>query len=267
MKRLFILACVSLTIVACGEVTPGENDDMQAICGEAFVACGNQCVDPKSDPVFCGAASDCAGINAGTVCPVGSFCSAGRCAVGQPTPLPPNPAELCTNGSFESGTLTGWVVRDVAIPTYPIGVGGVGVNPYGFFDSRPSHGEFALLTGFDGAGPGVISAGQTIDLPSGTSAILTFDYRAAWDLQGFGATQPRSFSVAVSGAAGQPLAAETVLVAEANTLVVDTGVIQRSIDLSPFMGQTISIEFLWDVPEDHTGPSFFQLDNVDVVAQ
>lgn len=268
MKRLISLTCLSLALVGCGEIKSTDTgDDEQLVCGEGFLACGSQCIDPTRDPLFCGAQSDCAGVNAGAACPVGQLCVKGECS---PLEIPPDDTPLtveCSNCGFENGSLAGWVVRDIIDPTYPISAAGSGVDPYGFFASVPSQGSFALLTGFDGWGPGTISAAKTFDIPAGVSATVSFDYRAAWDLQGFGATQSRTFALTIKSPAGFPLQTETILVANPGMLMPDTGMIQRSVDLTAYAGQSITVEFVWDVPEDHTGPSFFQLDNVQILIQ
>ncbi|HBQ12264.1 MAG TPA: hypothetical protein DEF51_14305, partial [Myxococcales bacterium] len=48
-------------------------------CPSGQVDCGGRCVDPSTDPIFCGASGDCAGPNMGAVCASGEACSAGVC--------------------------------------------------------------------------------------------------------------------------------------------------------------------------------------------
>lgn len=48
-------------------------------CGAQLVACGAQCIDPKTSNAFCGATGDCKGNNAGTACPADKKCSQGAC--------------------------------------------------------------------------------------------------------------------------------------------------------------------------------------------
>jgi hypothetical protein len=55
-------------------------------CQTGLVQCGSTCVNPKNDPSFCGASSDCAGANAGTVCGQGEACVNGACVL----ECPPN---------------------------------------------------------------------------------------------------------------------------------------------------------------------------------
>ncbi len=266
MKWLLSLACSSLALAGCGEIIQGtETDEQPVVCGESFIACGTQCINPGQDPLFCGARTDCNGPNAGTVCAEGSACMQGECAAVE---LPPDPPTVdCANCGFENGNLEGWVTRDIINPTYPLAVAGAGVNQFGFFDSSPTQGSFALLNGFDGNGPGIISAAKTVTIPKEVSAILTFDYRAAWDMQGFDATEPRTFGLAIEAPNGSPLQTESFLVANPETLMPDTGELQQTVDLTSYMGQTIVLVFFWDIPEIRTGPSFFQLDNIQVLTE
>lgn len=62
---------------------PTTGDPMGSSTGQACepgeVACSAGCVDPQSDPDFCGAAGDCADANVGAQCVVGQTCVAGEC--------------------------------------------------------------------------------------------------------------------------------------------------------------------------------------------
>lgn len=265
MKRFVILlASAIVALGACGKIRPAPGSNVDGLCGDSLLACDSQCVDPSRDPEFCGAVSDCAGVNAGKICAEGTICQQGLCV----DPPPTLPGEVaCINCSFETGDLTGWVTRDVLEPEYPLSVAGLGATSgYGFFTSMPTDGSLALVTGFDGRGPGVISASQILEIPASAKMALKFDYRAAWDLT-YGAMRDRTFSVVISKPDGQPILVDTVLTATANTRRADTGLIPRTVDLGMAAGQKIELEFLWDVPEAHTGPGFFQIDNVRIVPQ
>jgi hypothetical protein len=48
-------------------------------CTTGLIECGTQCVDPATNPSFCGATGDCLGANAGTVCTAGQACLGGVC--------------------------------------------------------------------------------------------------------------------------------------------------------------------------------------------
>jgi N-acetylneuraminic acid mutarotase len=170
------------------------------------------------------------------------------------------------NCSFEAGTLTGWIASDIASPSYPMQVGGAGQSPgNSLFTSAPTDGNFAALNGFNGAGPGVIRLVQDISLPV-TATAITFDYRAGWDMLGFpGSTQARAFIVDIEpGGGGPPMASSMILTADPHTRNLDTGNLSASIPVSTFQGQSIRVVFRWFIPENNTGPAFFQLDHVNV---
>jgi hypothetical protein len=174
---------------------------------------------------------------------------------------------LITNCSFETGDFTGWVTQDMAAPFFPLIVGGSGLSPgFGFFLSAPTDGAFAALHGFDGGGPDTIEIAQDVFIPISATQIM-FDYRAAWDLVNFCAgCLDRTFTVEIEPAGGgAPLQSDLILTAAANTVNLDTGDLTGTVDVSAFANQTVRISFQWDVPENFTGPAFFQLDDVTLV--
>jgi len=168
-----------------------------------------------------------------------------------------------TNPGFETGDFTGWVTTDLSSPFFALTVGGAGLNPDpDFFLSAPTEGSFAALHGFDGDGPGTIRIAQDVTLPP-FIGLLEFDYRGAWDLALLPASLDRTFEVNVEPAGGgEPLQTDLILTATAGTIVLDTGPLTGSVDLSAFAGQTVRVSFDWFVPENLSGPAFFQLDNV-----
>ena len=177
--------------------------------------------------------------------------------------VPSNPIVNC---SFETGSLSGWVAQDIADPIFPLQAGGAGIDlGYGAFVSDPTHGDYAALHGFDGRGPGTIELGQDVTLPPGYIS-LEFLYRAGWDLVSYDGYQDRHFVVQVepSGGGPYPYQSTVLLTAPSYTIVHDTGKLYRRINLSDFAGQSVRISFEWDVPQTHSGPAFFQLDNVFV---
>ncbi len=174
-----------------------------------------------------------------------------------------DPLNPITNCSFETGDFSGWGTVDMTVPLYPLEVNTAGVNiGFGFFTSAPTQGSFAALHGFDGDGPGTIQIYQDLTLPPGTGD-MEFDYRGAWELVTFGATQDRTFTVEVEpSGGGGALQSDLILTAEAGTFVADTGPSSATVDLSGFAGDDVRISFEWFVPENLTGPGFFQLDNI-----
>ncbi len=177
----------------------------------------------------------------------------------------PPPVEACggANESFETGDFSGWLTQDLSNPFFALRVDGAGISPgFGLFSSAPTDGLFAALHGFDGNGPGTITVAQDFDLPAGATA-LEFDYRGGWVLT-FGATQDRTFEVTLRPAGGgapfEP--PQLILTALAGTVVPDTGNLVGSIDVSAYAGSTVQVSFEWFVPENFTGPAFFQMDNI-----
>jgi len=168
------------------------------------------------------------------------------------------------NGSFESG-FTGWTTQDLSPPFFPLQVGGAGITSgFGFFSSAPTAGSFAALHGFDGNGPGTIRIQQDILVSAGME-VINFDYRGAWNLIDFAGanTLDRIFDVNIEQAGGGAnLLNQNILIAQAGTTVLDTGNLSGSVDLSSFIGQNVRLSFDWFVPQNFTGPAFFQLDNV-----
>ncbi len=168
-----------------------------------------------------------------------------------------------TNCSFETADFTGWITTDLTSPFFSLSVNGARVTPgFGFFLSQPTEGAFAALHGFDGNGPGTIRIAQDVTLPPGLLT-LEFDYRAAWDLFNYGAALDRLFLLTVEPVGGgSSLQTTSILTAAVGTYVRDTGELKGGVDLSAFAGSTVRISFDWVVPENFSGPAFFQLDNV-----
>jgi len=144
-----------------------------------MVVCDGGCVDPETDPDFCGAADDCMGMNAGAVCPPSAECVDSGCV------------ETCDNCSFEIGDFTDWTTVDLSTPLVPLAGDADGVVvPCDFFTAvTATDGTSVAIHGVDGSGAtgtgSEISIGQDVDLRMGLSADLVFDYRVAWDLVTF----------------------------------------------------------------------------------
>ncbi len=201
-------------------------------------------------------------------------------------PLEPG---VINNPSFETGDLSGWSYEDLDEPYLELIVAEAGVTapdpdlvP---LVGQPSDGRYALYTGWDGGSPGVIRVWQPVLLPAG-NPVLLFDYRAGWnrlisDDDGAGnapiqgVTPDRHFGVLIKNLDGEILGDQLILTmpgAETGALgastqsygpmVPDTGLLVGTVDLSPYAGQAVIIEFLWTVPDHFSGPALFQLDNI-----
>lgn len=173
---------------------------------------------------------------------------------------------IIKNGSFENG-LMNWLVHDLSSPYRELSVqeSGIADDAFPSFSSSPTDGNFALLTGFDGNGPGTISIVQEIKVPFGATLTLDFDYRAGWDLVPYGATLPRSFHVDIQTGKevdSTVLETSTFLTANPGENVNDTGNQHGQMVIQAGGGQTIFVSFEWDITESFTGPGLFQLDNI-----
>lgn len=183
----------------------------------------------------------------------------------------PNQAHaILTNGSFETGDFTGWSVNDLTSPFYALQVNTAGQTPgFSFFTSAPTDGNFAALHGFDGNGPGTISIAQDITVPN-SGTVVEFDWRVGYDMGiGATATQDRLFNVNINQTAGGTnLASFNIFTTDiaSNLTVTDSGSQTSSVDLTAFAGQDVQLSFDAFIPENFTGPGFFQLDNVQATS-
>ena len=212
-----------------------------------------------------------------------------------------DPLNPIVNPSFEDngGSFDGWNIKELSRasnPQLPLTVVGpgyeypaslfiAGAYILDYFASQPTDGAFAAVHDFNGDDQGTLSTTlvnrrelyQDLTLPAGTTT-LEFDYRAAWELYRFGATQDRTFGVEIQPAGGGTvLQAETILFATWGAgPPIGTGFEEDTdnptgvggpyppgiVNVSAVAGQDIRLMFVWNVPEPSTGFAYFQLDNV-----
>ncbi len=185
----------------------------------------------------------------------------------------PSRAGTIANGSFETGNFAGWGVTDLSIPHQPLSVRSNGFNTsFGFFSTSATHGVFSATHGFDGNGPATIQMFQDIGTVASDSNILSFDYRAGWNMLDFAGPpagkldRVLNLNIFTAGSFNTLIGSNEVLRMVGGTKNSDTGSLSKSIDLSVFNGQSIRISFDAFVPQNFTGPAFFQLDNVTLSA-
>lgn len=68
-------------IVLIDQGAPDATPDSGMECAAGAVLCQGACVDPLTDPTYCGARDDCTGDAAGFTCAAGESCEAGACGV------------------------------------------------------------------------------------------------------------------------------------------------------------------------------------------
>jgi hypothetical protein len=174
------------------------------------------------------------------------------------------PAAIIKNGSFENG-FTSWTTADLTSPHQALAVRANGFDTgFGFFVTTATDGTSSASHGFDGNGPGTIVFAQDIGSINMSSAILTFDYRAGWNMLDYaGSTADRVFTVQVRPeGGGNSLASFEVLRAPFGTVKLDTGPQTATINLAPFVGTSVRISFEAFIPQNFTGPALMQVDNV-----
>lgn len=187
------------------------------------------------------------------------------------------------NGSFETGDFSGWDVFDDQYESkQTLAVRPDGAAPYlvlspdysphtfqgGFF---ATHGGYAATHAFNGTGPlygpysGTISISQVALIDAGE---LRFDTAGLVYLRfpdpGQGAyTLDVNIRDASSGSVLQ--STNIIEYLYLGDRFYDSGLINASVDVSAFLGQSVRIEFLWTIPDDTAGDGAAFLDNVRLV--
>ena len=177
-----------------------------------------------------------------------------------------NTQSLINNGSFETGDFTGWIVSDTVTTSPTVAVRANGMS-LGFFTASASDGTKSATHGFSGTVAGTIAISQDVIVPAGGAAALSFTYRLAWSTIGSSASAARTFRMTVQPAGGgAELFTQTVFSASPNTAGFQTTNTPVSVDLSAYVGQSIRVGFITDIPAGDAGNGSFQLDNVRLTA-
>ena len=216
-------------------------------------------------------------------------------STGHLTSVAPNPLDPIVNGSFETGDLAGWTVKELTPDVEPQpadqrqgrgrGIPGAdvpGVLPTSsdYFTSAPTHGQWAVLHDFNGDDP--LTSGfvnrrelyQDVTLPAGTTT-LEFDYRAAWELFRFGSTQDRTFRRRDRTGRGRtdPARPDDSRRPEPDPRRRYRQPVGRRGGLPAWQcrperlrGQSVRLKFVWNIPEPGNGFGFFQLDDIRINA-
>jgi hypothetical protein len=171
-----------------------------------------------------------------------------------------DPTELIVNGGFESGDFTGWTVNAPPNPYAPWTV-----SPAGTSGRRaaiaPPEGNYDAWNGFDGGGPIEFTMYQDVSIPSTTAAILSWNDRAIWTVNG----EPRTVHVEIRDPATDDVL-DTVYSFSTTVANGDTGWTSHSVDLSVYSGTDVRIFFVENIPQYFTGPGQIEFDAISLVA-
>lgn len=177
-------------------------------------------------------------------------------------------ANLITNGSFETGDLSGWTTS---------GLGDAGTCPTNNRDwnvssssstgcsnvSNPVDGSFAAYNMMDGESPLQYALSQQIFLDAGLqTANLSWMQTASWSFGGL----PRVFDINLLDSSGSTQLANLYSQSYNSTGSFDWEV--KDIDvlslISGYQGQTVTIAFVTTIPQVWTGPAGFGIDAISL---
>jgi PKD repeat protein len=178
------------------------------------------------------------------------------------------PAELITNGGFESGDFSGWNtnVTNEPFQDWTVSTAGNGGGEGGLAPTAPVEGSYDAWNGFDGAGPMQYTMYQDISIPAGGTA-LSWQDRVQWNMADFsGSTAARTYSVQVQDPETSDVLATLYSFSAQPNTKGNTGWLSHSGDLSAFAGMTVRIVFVEDIPENFTGPGQLELDAITTTA-
>ncbi len=174
-------------------------------------------------------------------------------------------SNLISNGSFETGSFTGWITSDTANNTPEPAVRLTNFN-LGFFRVSATDGTNAATHYFSGDHAGTISIAQDVTIPPGGVVTLYFSYKAN-AITDDTAAGPRTFRVTVQpSGGGAEQFSQTILSVDPDTIYLPSTNTAVTVDLTAFAGQSIRVGFVTDIPADDTGGGAFQLDNVRLAA-
>jgi hypothetical protein len=219
-------------------------------------------------------------------------------AAGNLTAVQANPLNPIVNGSFETGDLTGWTVKELtpaSNPNLPLSVHWRGCGISGAAILRLHVGKSAVISTTSPAHPPMDNTPcctilmetirrRTVRMRSSTAANCIRTSRCPPErrhssstigplgkLFRFGSTQNRTFDLEIEPlGGGATLLDQTILFAWNGGFEEDTDHPSGEtgsyppgiVDLSAFAGQSVRLKFVWNIPEPGTGFGFFQLDNI-----
>ncbi|MCR9200559.1 MAG: PKD domain-containing protein [Planctomycetaceae bacterium] len=178
--------------------------------------------------------------------------------------------EILTNGSFESGSFSGWTANTTGTPFRPWRVSGAGLGGgFGMDRTSPQDGSQVAWNGFDGNGPLEFQLYQDVLIPTNGEATLQWQDRLQWNFDpGRFASEPRTYNVQIRDPQTNAVLASLYSFStgtQSQTPVGDTGWQTHSADVTAFAGQNVRIYFVDAVPQAFTGPGQFELDGVSLL--
>lgn len=171
------------------------------------------------------------------------------------------------NGSFETGSFDNWYVNDLDEPFVPWSVltSGAQTNAHNhgtFFQIAPTDGSFAAVNGLDGSA-GNMFISQAVTIPKDKSTLM-FDYSIGWEYRVPEPLIPRVFSVKILRSLGSSylILVDKEIIKAATNVSTSGQSDSYSLNLNNYAGQTVIIQFLFEIPQYYTGPGLFQIDNI-----
>lgn len=175
-------------------------------------------------------------------------------------------AELITNGSFETGTFTGWTAVNAAGSWYNWQTVTAGFTTGFNSPASPQFGTRAAFQGVAANAGGTYILTQDVTIPAASTASLTWRHRYQLDNNTF----CNGASCGTATYAVQILNTSNVLLQTLYTTttlpdtVVDTGWFSGIALLNSYAGQTIRIRFQTTVTATFAGPGSLEIDGVSV---
>ena len=191
-------------------------------------------------------------------------------------------AATITNGSFETGDLTGWTFTGETENSFSSRVeggsfsGATGwANNFGFFTPAPMEGNYSFFSGFDGPVQ-EISLSQDIGIIDESTKAVVFDVRAGWDLQTYSQESSdvinngvvvldREIKVVITdNNTGETLLSQSLFDAVGGEKILDSGFQTVGIEFENIVGSDVTMAFVQNIPQAYTGPALIQLDNIQL---
>jgi PKD domain/RTX calcium-binding nonapeptide repeat (4 copies) len=173
---------------------------------------------------------------------------------------------LIANGSFETGTFSGWTTATTGSPFVAWTVSTAGATSGFLQPTAPQDGIYDAWNGFDGVGPMEYTMTQDVALPAASGLLLTWKDRLQWDFTlGSGLAAARSYFVEVLNPSTNALLATLYSFStgpETTNPTGNTGWLSHSANLAAFAGSTVRLRFREVIPETNTGPGQAEFDAI-----